>query len=138
MGGRKAPDFKNRGVSGPGPFSRRTDMDNAQPIRAPGGQDYGERTALEQQQAAAPVPEGGAMGEAAPAGASTSNLTALLGSVGSQRPDEDVTTGSERSEQSPPLVPRDLIEGLEYLIQSSDPPSQDLVDTYLKLRASEL
>lgn len=137
-GGAQEPDNKPR-VSGPGALSRRTDMDGSQPIRAPGGQDYGERTALEQQQQGSPLPEGGPLGESSPAPspASTDNLTALLGSVGTQRPTEDIMAGTQKT-PGPPLASRDLIEGVEYLIQSSDPPSQDLVDLYLRLRAQEL
>lgn len=127
-----------RGVSGPGALSRRTDMDGAQPVRAPGGQDYGERTALEQQQAGAPVPEGGPLGESpSPVGGGVDPVS-LLGSVDSQRPNEDVTAGLSQGPQSAPLPPRQVIEGVEYLIQTLDAPSQALVDFYMRMRGQEL
>lgn len=114
-------------------------MDGTQPIRAPGGQDYGERAELEAQQASAPVPEGGPLGEGVASGASADNVVSLLSSVGSQRPNEDILAGAASpGGGSAPLAPRDVVEGLEYLIQTLDAPSQDLVDLYLRVRAQEV
>lgn len=42
-------------VSGPGALSKRTDGGPGQPVRAPSGGKYGERTELEQMQQAAPL-----------------------------------------------------------------------------------
>lgn len=112
-------------------------MDGSQPIRAPGGQDYGERVALEQQQAGAPVPEGGPLGESPVAPGVQGDPVSLLSSVGTQRPTEDVMVGA-RQGGGPPLAPRDLIEGVEYLIQTLESPSQELVDFYMRLREQDL
>lgn len=113
-------------------------MDGSQPIRAPGGQDYGERTALEQQQTGAPVPEGGPLGEAPASAMGGVDPMSLLGSVGTQRPDEDITAGATSRQGGPPLASPEVVEGLEYLIQTLESPSQDLVDLYLRVRAQEL
>lgn len=45
-------------VSGPGPFSQRTDQAPGQPVRVPTGLDYGSAKKLEQAQQAVPLPAG--------------------------------------------------------------------------------
>lgn len=137
-GGRKAVDNKPR-AGGPGALSRRTDLDGTQPIRAPGGMDYGDRGQLEAAQQAAPLPEGGPLGEGMPSGPTMNpdDAVGMLGDTDTARPDEDIMVGAE-TPQAAPLAPRELIEGVEYLIQTLDAPSQDLVDFYLELRGQEL
>lgn len=51
-GGKRAPDFKPRPVSGPGKFSERADLTD------PKNLPYGNRQALEEARAAVPLPQG--------------------------------------------------------------------------------
>jgi hypothetical protein len=70
-------------VSGPGPYSQRTDK---QPVRDPGGLPYGDNQALRQQQQAAPM-------------AATPQIPAqqpIALNAPTQRPDEPVTAGAAR------------------------------------------
>jgi hypothetical protein len=70
-------------VSGPGPYSQRTDR---QPVRDPGGLPYGENQALHAQQQAAPLPQ-------------TSQLPtpeAVPFSAPTQAPGQPVTAGADR------------------------------------------
>lgn len=101
MGGRKEPNFKGRPPAGPGPYSRRTDMDEAQPVRAPTGLPYGERQALEAQQGAVPVPEGGPLGET---GGGMPLDPAMLGAIPTARPDEDIMKGTGPAPVAPSIL----------------------------------
>lgn len=67
-------------VSGPGPYSQRTDR---QPIRDPGGLPYGDNQALHATQQAAPLPQTPDVPEPIPFGAP------------SNRPDQPVTAGAD-------------------------------------------
>ena len=80
-------------VSGPGAMSRRTDGGPGQPVRNPGGMDYGDNQAFVAQQQAAPM-----AGRSVTAGSSSSladlisvNTTPL--SAPTAFPDEPLTTG---------------------------------------------
>lgn len=83
-------------VSGPGALSRRTDGGPGQPVRAPSGGAYGERTELEQLQQAAPL-------SASPGGESGAPAPDLMeGLIGfaepTQLPEEPVTAGAPLGE----------------------------------------
>jgi hypothetical protein len=69
-------------VSGPGPYSQRTDK---QPIREPGGLPYGDNKALREQQQAAPM----AQSNAAPP------PTPIPMNAPSARPGQPVTAGAD-------------------------------------------
>lgn len=63
----------------------------------------------------------------------------VIGSVGTQRPDEDIMSGAGIIDATAaPIAPSAVIEAMEYLIDALDPPSQALVDTYLALRGEQL
>ena len=68
-GGYQAPQ-RPAPVSGPGALSRRTDGGPGQPVRVASGGDYGDRTALVEQQKAAPLAAtgGGSSPRAVPSG----------------------------------------------------------------------
>lgn len=68
-------------VSGPGPYSERTDR---QPIRNPGGLPYGDNQALTQQQQAAPMAQSPGLPPVTPIHAPTEN------------PGEPITAGVDR------------------------------------------
>lgn len=92
-------------VSGPGPYSQRTDK---QPVREPGGLPYGENKALRQQQQAAPMAQAPALPPATPFDAPTA------------RPDQPVTAGANAGPgpdqsvlgQRPHSYPTSLTEAL--------------------------
>lgn len=114
-----------------------------QPVRAPTGLPYGDHAALEQQQQAAPLPQGGPLGEqatppdaggASPVGAQTGDLAALLSGLPSQRPEEHITTGNETPVPPSVVSAEQLATALEQVIQSG-PVSQGLMNFYLDMRA---
>lgn len=77
-------------VSGPGPFSQRTDR---QPIRDIPNADYGEQSAYQSLQAAAPLAADNG-GAPVPNQSSGPDLSQVVGmGAPSQRPGEDVLTG---------------------------------------------
>lgn len=88
-------------VSGEGALARRTDLTPAgskgQPVRTPGGQDYGDKAASVAQQQAAPMAAGGGgappSGPAGAAGAGGSPLPPMDVFGPTERPDESVTAG---------------------------------------------
>jgi hypothetical protein len=82
-------------VSGPGPYSQRSDK---QPIRDPGGLPYGDNQALRRQQQAAPM--------AATPQVPAQQVVPL--NAPTQRPDEPVTAGAARGPGPGPeaIVPR--------------------------------
>ena len=92
-------------VSGPGPYSKRTDK---QPVREPGGLPYGDNQALRQQQQAAPMAQAPALPSATPFDAPTA------------RPDQPVTAGANAGPgpdqsvlgQRPHSYPTSLTEAL--------------------------
>jgi hypothetical protein len=112
-GGYRAPG-KPAPVSGPGELSQRTD--SKQPIRVASGGAYGERQALEAQQAAAPLPQ-----TAGPPQAPT--VMSRPGGPGAfgptQRPWEDPLSGLKQ----PSIIPDDpdlLLRSLYQLYPSPD------------------
>lgn len=131
MGGAQKPDNKPR-VSGPGAFARRSDMDGSQPIRAPSGGDYGDRQALENQQQAVSVPEGGPLGEGSSAGP-PADLMGLLGGIDTQRPDEDITTGV-KSTPTQTFTAQQAADALAEMIADLPEVSSGMLKMYQELR----
>lgn len=105
-GGYRKPS-KPAPVSGPGELSRRTDSGPpTQPIRVASGGAYGERKALEAQQAAQPLPVA-APSPQVQAGGPAPTVMSRPGSPGAfgptQRPWEDPSAGLH----DPSLIPED-------------------------------
>jgi hypothetical protein len=91
-------------VSGPGPYSKRTDR---QPVREPGGLPYGDNQALRQQQQAAPMAQA-APAPATPFDAPTANPGQPVTSGANAGPGPDQSVLGRR----PNAYPTNLTEAL--------------------------
>lgn len=131
-GGRQNPDNK---VRPPEATGERSDLLTGLP--------YGQRKDVIAATQAVPLPR---ESNQSPTGGSPSRsrgggrgLVKMLGKHGSMRPEQPISAGRDKFNQSPQQAStRQLIQALDVILQETPNPSTELVDLYMSLRKQEL